>query len=161
MVYLAAETGPILRDRLTEAVLCAARMLNGTDHATTNYPANEAATAPPSGTPSTSDTIAPATAERPTTRPRKSSPRTATKTAGKPRRVSREEYAARARAAYRPGVVITPAWVREAVPEISRGTSKVVADLLNDELSHHTEPTAVPDPAPTRADQATEQERAA
>ncbi|MGH3876500.1 MAG: hypothetical protein ACRDSK_05615 [Actinophytocola sp.] len=153
MVYLAAETGPILRDRLTEAVLCAARMLNAT--------ANDATTAPLNGTPSTSDTTAPATVERQTARPRKSSPRTGSTTAGKPRRVSREEYADRARAAYRPGVVITPAWVREAVPEISRGTSKVVADLLNAELSHHTQPTAVPHPAPTPADQATEQERAA
>ncbi|HEV7647629.1 MAG TPA: hypothetical protein VGP26_05660 [Actinophytocola sp.] len=158
MVYLAAETGPILRDRLTEAVLCAARMLNGADHATANGAANEADTVPVNAMPSTPDTTAPATGERRTTRPRKSSPRTGAKTAGKPR-TSREEYLSRARAVYRPGVVVTPAWVREVAPEIGRGTSKVVADLLNDELSQHTTtattPATVPYPAPA-ADQPAE-----
>jgi hypothetical protein len=56
--------------------------------------------------------------------------------------------------------------LREAVPEISRGTSKVVADLLNAEQSHHTTqpattPDAVPHPAPTTADQPAAQGRAA
>ena len=65
-------------------------------------------------------------------RPRK--PATGRKTS-KPRRTSRQEYLDRARAAHRPGIVVTPAWVREVVPDISRGTSQVVSDLLNTELT--------------------------
>lgn len=142
MVYLAAETGPILRDRLTEAVLRAARMLNGTDDDTANGPtnglANDVDTVSVNGTSSTSGTPGTASGERRTSRPRKSLSRAGGKTAGRPRRPSRYEYLDQVRPAYRPGVVVTPAWVRETVPEISRGTSKVVADLLNAELSQHT-----------------------
>jgi hypothetical protein len=119
MVYLAAETGPILRDRLTEAVTRAARS-NSTPDTALNA-TTESATVDPVPTP----------AERPAPRPRK----TSRKTTSKPRRVSREEYLTRAREAHRPGIVVTPAWVREVVPGISRGTSQVVSNLLNTELT--------------------------
>lgn len=169
MVYLAAETGPILRDRLTEAVLRAARVLNPADHTTATTTANTMAASTGAVVVNGAvSTPAPATApagERQAPRPRRSLARTGSKAAGKPRRTSREVYLSRARAAHRPGVVVTPAWVRDAVPEISRGTSKVVADLLNAELTPHTtEPTTVPHPAPTApivVDQPAEQGRAA
>jgi hypothetical protein len=140
MVYLAAETGPILRDRLTEAVTRAAwpddsvMALGSTPDTTVNpvpVPMPQAAddTSPTVGISSSATTTPLA---QPSPRPRKSSPRKAT---GKPRRTSREEYLTRARAAHRPGVVVTPKWVREVVPDISRGTSQVVANLLNTELT--------------------------
>lgn len=129
MVYLAAETGPILRDRLTEAVIRAARpdgsvmALSSTPQTDVNpVPAVAPDTAP------TTDQVA----EQPAPRPRKASPR---KTTSKQRRPSRHEYLDMARAAHRPGIVVTPAWVREAVPDISRGTSQVVSNLLNAELA--------------------------
>lgn len=138
MVYLAAETGPILRDRLTEAVLRAARPANTTEHSSANAEAAVPSEVPVNG---------PSSAPKPTTNPpaprrASRSRKPAARSAGTPRRTSREEYLARARAAYRPGVVVTPAWVREVAPEIGRGTSKVVADLLNAEHTTHTTATS-------------------
>lgn len=132
MVYLAAETGPILRDRLTEAVTRAARLMpeDATQPAGFGHAGNDTDTA--TTTPPT-----PAAAPR---APRTRKP--AVHAASKPRRTTREEYLAQARAAYRPDVVVTPAWVREVIPPISRGTSKVVADLLNAELATPHIPTA-------------------
>jgi hypothetical protein len=139
MVYLAAETGPILRDRLTDAVISAARPTGTTT---------------PLDTPvTTSRPAADQSAEKPAARVRKSAPAKSSK----PRRTSRQEYLNRARTAHRPGIVVTPAWVREVVPDISRGTSQVVSNLLNDELA--TPPPAVM--ATNTADTATEQKRAA
>lgn len=127
MVYLAAETGPILRDRLTEAVLRAARaMTTVTASAVDEVPFTSNATA--NGGPSTPDTTA---GEPRAPRAHKPAKRAATR----PRRTSREEYLSRARTAHRPGIVVTPAWVREVVPDISRGTSQVVSNLLNTELT--------------------------
>lgn len=166
MVYLAAETGPILRDRLTEAVLRAAQAVNGNDTANTNPNAtaadtvtvaapemvNAAEPAPALAAEGTGERQAPA-------RPRKAAPR-ARKPAAKPVRISREEYLSRARAAHQPGIVVTPAWVREVVPEISRGTSKVVSDLLNAELATpHITPTNTT--TATTADVTADQGRAA
>jgi hypothetical protein len=124
MVYLAAETGPILRDRLTEAVTRAARP------DTTAAPMAPACAEDVAG--SAAPEVPAPVAERPAPRARKASPRRST---SKPRRTSREVYLSRARAAHRPGTVVTPAWVREVVPEISRGTSQVVSNLLNTELT--------------------------
>ncbi|MGB3443531.1 MAG: hypothetical protein WBA97_32755 [Actinophytocola sp.] len=134
MVYLAAETGPILRDRLTEAVLRAAgdgnrrhgQVVEGETSPTAGLPSSQAGDAMPAA----SGDATPS-GERPPSRPRK----TARKSTGKPRRTTREEYLAQAREAHRPGIVVTPAWVREVVPDISRGTSQVVSNLLNAELS--------------------------
>ncbi|OLF11872.1 hypothetical protein [Actinophytocola xanthii] len=126
MVYLAAETGPILRDRLTEAVVRAARLVPGATDTTVNTR--------PSTQDSNADTLtntpsAPVADQR---APRSRKP--AAQKATKPRRPSRYEYLDRVRTAHQPGIVVTPAWVREVVPDISRGTSKVVSDLLNAEL---------------------------
>jgi hypothetical protein len=129
MVYLAAETGPILRDRLTEAVIRAARPNSGQATNTPDTTPNPVAvnTVPVN---TVADPVS-APAERPVSRSRKA-PR---KSPSKPRRITREEYLNRARAAHRPGTVVTPAWVREVVPGISRGTSQVVSNLLNAELA--------------------------
>ena len=54
--------------------------------------------------------------------------------AAKPARKLLADYVADARAAYTPGVVITPAWVR-SVTTCARGTSKAVADALTAELT--------------------------
>jgi hypothetical protein len=125
MVYLAAETGPILRDRLTEAVLRAARPTNTTTASLTESTA----------TTSDMSTVGATAGEARTPRGRTSAKRTARKA----RRTSRQEYLNRARSAYRPGTVVTPAWVREAVPGISRGSSQVVSNELNTELTaQHT-----------------------
>lgn len=144
MVYLAAETGPILRDRLTEAVLNAAR---------TSTP--DAATQPGrptagdgtdlvvgDGTPAPAGSVTARGASVATTAARKP-----TRKASKPRRTgrtSREEYLNLARAAHRPGTIVTPAWVRDAVPGISRGTSQVVSDALNAELAASHTATITP-----------------
>lgn len=125
MVYLAAETGPILRDRLTEAVTRAARLVPDTADVVNTLPSTLASnTNTVTNTPTAS-----AGEQRP---PRSRKP--AARKVSKPPRTSREEYLNMVRPAYQPGIVVTPAWVREVVPEISRGTSKVVSDLLNAEL---------------------------
>lgn len=155
MVYLVAETGPILRDRLTEAVLRAAQdVARQTTPGSVTPAADTAAPASAAGSPQDTGN----STQRRVSRSRKSA---AKPRAGK-RRTSREEYLSRARAAYRPGVVVTPAWVRQAVPDISRGTSQVVADALNTELADHHTTTAstTPTTAPV-ADQPAEQGRAA
>jgi hypothetical protein len=161
MVYLAAETGPILRDRLTEAVIRAARP------DTTATPVDRTPdTAPVAGSTSPK---APAEIAEPAPRPRKS---TARKAPGKARRTTREEYLMRARDAHRPGIVVTPAWVREVVPDISRGTSQVVSNLLNAELStprltaepvdaHNTTDTSADTSADSNAGTGIEQREAA
>jgi hypothetical protein len=51
------------------------------------------------------------------------------------------EYVADARAHLTPGVVPSPAWVREVLPGVARGTSQNVANALNAELTPQpTEP---------------------
>lgn len=131
MVYLAAETGPILRDRLTEAVLRAART-SAPDVATRASVPNVSGDGTDPAASSSNSDASPAPV-RGASGPRKPARRTS-----KPRRTgrtSREEYLTLARKALRPGVVVTPAWVREAVPGISRGTSQVVSDALKAELA--------------------------
>ncbi|GAB3915847.1 hypothetical protein GCM10029964_127880 [Kibdelosporangium lantanae] len=52
----------------------------------------------------------------------------------KPARKLLADFLTEARAAYQPGVEVTPAWVR-SVTDCARGTSKNVADALNAEVT--------------------------
>lgn len=132
MVYLAAETGPILRDRLTEAVLRAARLVVSAQAGDAIPPAGFRHTATAEAAPVHDQPTE--TASRTVREPRS---RTARKPAGKPARKLLADYVAEARAAYTPGTVVTPVWVR-SVTSCARGTSKNVADALNRDLSTHT-----------------------
>ena len=135
LVFCAAECSPELRDTLTKAVFTAASPVHATglatapaDDAPADTAANEAETTP---------------ANPVTTRPRR---RPATrKAAAKPARKLRGDYLVEARAAWAPGIEITPAWVRSVCAEISRGTSKNVADDLIAETT--TRPAVLPEPA--------------
>jgi hypothetical protein len=134
MVYLAAETGPILRDRLTEAVLRAARTATvNTDPSVQDSPAvpytNGAHGQPVNGAVPVHDSAATGSGERPKTRSR-----TTTRKPAKPRRKLLADYVAEARAHLTPGVVPSPAWVREVLPGIARGTSQNVSDALKTDL---------------------------
>ncbi|MEV7042475.1 hypothetical protein [Amycolatopsis sp. NPDC051061] len=142
LVFLAAETAPVLRDKLTEAVMAAAgtAFTGQADTAgqspVTRVSATESAPEVPGATEAAPAVTAPAPARRrPATR----------KAAAKPARKLRGDYLAEARAAWAPGIEITPAWVRSVCPEISRGTSKNVADDLTTETA--TAPAALPAPA--------------
>lgn len=142
LVFLAAETAPVLRDKLTEAVMAAAgtAFTGQADQAATTAPA-ESATDTPNATPA-----------KPAPAPPRRRP-AARKATAKPARKLRGDYLADARAAWAPGIEITPAWVRSVCPEISRGTSKNVADDLAAETA--TAPPALPVPAdqPTTSDE--------
>jgi hypothetical protein len=142
LVYLAAETGPILRDRLTEAVLSAARPVNATGLVQTLVPSTPA------------DAATATVPVKPATRSRKP----ATKAPNRPRRKLLADYLTEARAAYTPGVEVTPAWVRQVSPEISRGTSQNVADKLTAELAARATAQVAADDLTTEpvADQSTE-----
>ncbi|MGW1344251.1 hypothetical protein ACWCOV_24650 [Kribbella sp. NPDC002412] len=137
LVFCAAETAPVLRDRLTEAVLRAERA---------------AALAAPEGPSQRLDT-APAAAELPTAT---ETPQTATeaieaapgapakpkssRTRRKPTKPGRKllaDYVAEALAAVEPGTAaddITPAWARHKTG-CSTGLSSKVAAAVRDELS--------------------------
>ncbi|WP_206789375.1 hypothetical protein [Amycolatopsis sp. MtRt-6] len=146
LVFLAAETAPVLRDKLTEAVMAAAgtAFTGQSDKATA--PADVAAE-PATGTPD-----APPAKPAPAPAPARRRP-AARKATAKPVRKLRGDYLAEARAAWAPGIEITPAWVRSVCPDISRGTSKNVADDLTAETA--TAPAALPVPAdqPTTSDE--------
>jgi hypothetical protein len=71
-------------------------------------------------------------------------------TAGAPRRKLLADYLAEAQAAFRPGVVISPAWVRQ-VTDCSRGLSSKVAATLNTTLNTDAAGTA-PTTTTTRID---------
>lgn len=140
LVFLAAETAPVLRDKLTEAVMKAAgHAFTGETDTQETAPAAETT---PAETPD---------AEEPVPTPALSpAPRRTTRKAKAPAKQGRKlrgDYLAEARAAWAPGIEITPAWVREVCPEVSRGTSKNVADDLIAET--RTVPTMLPVPAPT------------
>jgi hypothetical protein len=139
LVFLSAETAPVLRDRLTEAVNVAARPAF-TGQADTGHTLAE--TTPVSAVPETED--APAEA---TPRPVRRAPRRKPSPAAKPARKLLADYLAEARAAWAPGIEISPAWVRSVSPQISRGTSKNVADALIAETT--TAPTALHRPTTT------------
>ncbi|UMP02248.1 hypothetical protein [Amycolatopsis sp. EV170708-02-1] len=137
LVFLAAETAPVLRDKLTEAVMKAAgHAFTGEANTEETAPAAEATPAdtPDAEEPVPTPALSPATAPRRTTRKAKAP--------AKQSRKLRGDYLAEARAAWAPGIEITPAWVREVCPEVSRGTSKNVADDLIAET--RTAPTVLP-----------------
>ncbi len=149
LVYMAAEVGPILRDRLTEAVLKAAAM------ATVNQPVNHAHT--PAMEPAVNPALAihePVPVEvheqpRPVRKP--PAKRTGRKSAVKPRRVLYPEYLEMARAALVPGVMPTPKWAQE-VTGCSAGTSVRLARDLRSEIP--TTRTPVPDGVPAETERA-------
>jgi hypothetical protein len=164
LVYCAAEFGPTGRDRLTEAVLRAARMSTYTDPTvqhpastvavppfaatSVNTPPTDAMNADPAafmnpaphaavnGTPAVGGTVQDVPAG-PVRERRTPARRPARKPARKPagRRKLRADYVADARNAWTPGVHVTPAWVRE-VTDCSRGMSSQVAADLTAELDH-------------------------
>jgi hypothetical protein len=127
LVFCAAETAPVLRDRLTEAVLRAERT---------------AALADPAGAPHHLDNI-PAVAEQPA--PIEAAPVTKTRTSPsrarrKPAKTARKllaDYVTEALAAIEPGTAadaITPAWARHTTG-CSTGLSAKVAAAVRDELT--------------------------
>jgi hypothetical protein len=135
LVFLAAETAPVLRDRLTEAVMRAADMATGTTRPAPDVlhrtaPAEAVNEATTEATPK--DTTTPVTAPVVRRAPRKAPVR---KQPNRPAgRKLLADYVAEARAAYTPGTEISPAWVR-SVTDCARGTSKAVADALRDEVT--------------------------
>ncbi|RZQ64207.1 hypothetical protein [Amycolatopsis suaedae] len=155
LVFLASETAPMLRDRLTEAVTRAAHP------AFTGQAGPMAADTVPAPAPVAVPEVdaeitmpIPAVPAAPADRPdqadrparktgqkvgQKGGPRRkakAAKSAGKPRKLA-NDYVAEARAAWAPGIEITPAWVR-SVTDCARGTSSTVAARLRDELATGT-----------------------
>ncbi|WP_406640455.1 hypothetical protein [Amycolatopsis sp. WGS_07] len=143
LVFLAAETAPVLRDKLTEAVLAAA----GHAHAGIRTPDVErhepASPAEPAELPADEE-LADA---KPVREPRKPA-RKASKAKAKPAaRKLLADYVADARAAWTPGTEITPAWVR-SITDCARGTSSNVATALAAELAtDDTNPADVKDAA--------------
>ena len=131
LVFFAAETAPALRDRLTESVRAAA-----------GEPAPEPFTG---AAPSLAEPVHEVTGNR-VHEPVHRAPRPKHATPDKPGRKLLPDYLAEARAAWAPGIEITPAWVRSVVPDVSRGTSKNVADALRVEITPavetNTEPSA-------------------
>jgi hypothetical protein len=146
LVLAAAEAGPYLRDRLTEAVLIAARTATDTGKETAYE--RDAVTVPvnaPVGTPPAEPVNTPVNGpvNAPVNRPapvRKAPAKRAKKGATKnTRRKFLGDYVNEARVAYGPGVNITPAWVRE-VTDCSRGLSTKVAATLRTELATSDDP---------------------
>jgi hypothetical protein len=133
MVFCAAEASPILRDRLTEAVLRAEQ------DAAHTAAVNAAVNTPPSVHNDRDATFvndaAPVrdTAGEHRSRTARPRSRTVRDSGSKAPRKLFADYLAEARAAWTPGTVVSPAWVREHV-DCSRGTSKKVADALSDEI---------------------------
>jgi hypothetical protein len=134
VVLCVAETGPHLRDRITEAVVVAARTFTANPtsgvHDTPAEPSTNGAPGHPvNGTAPVHDTPTAGTGE-----PRRSRSRTATRKPVKGKRKLLADYVTDARAHLTPGVVPSPAWVRDVLPGIARGTSQNVADALKAEL---------------------------
>ncbi|GAB3479622.1 hypothetical protein [Amycolatopsis cihanbeyliensis] len=158
IVFLAAEAAPGLRDQLTKSVTRAA------ETAAVNTPAEPLTTPAENDSVTTtatpvaeSDTTGPETvAESPAPRPRQRSAARARGTAAgraSGHRKGRDAYVSEARAAWAPGIEITPAWVRE-VTGCKRTTSKNVADALRAQLVPATpaaaEPVAESEPDPAQ-----------
>jgi hypothetical protein len=118
MVFAAAEAVTDLRDKLTEAVTVAF---------------TEAARR---ATPADAVTVVSGTVHESAARGTRRTPRRTTKVT---RRKLFGDYLAEARQAWTPGVVITPAWVRE-VTGCSRGLSPRLAATLTAELATDTTP---------------------
>lgn len=118
LVYCAAETGPVLRDRLTEAVFRAEQAAALAD---------PAKAAEPLEIPPAAVEIPAAPVARTPANPRK-------KAAAKGGRRLLADYVADAVAAVEPGVEITPAWARR-VSGCSAGLSAKVAAAVRNELT--------------------------
>jgi hypothetical protein len=152
LVFCAAETAPVLRDRLTEAVLRAEQTAALTDPpgASPQLDATPAATEPPALT--TSPQAAPEAIEAPpgikaprkTSQPRKKP----TKAAG---RKLLADYVTDAQRAVEPGTTadeITPAWARHTTG-CSAGLSAKVAAAVRADLTTTTTETTTDDTAVT------------
>ncbi|HSV65834.1 MAG TPA: hypothetical protein VLJ59_08015 [Mycobacteriales bacterium] len=125
LVYCAAEVGPVLRDRLTEATTRAAPTATTTTTRTTDAPDASGQAAPPEP-----EHAAAEPGRRPVPRKATVTRKPAGRTPATPqRRRLFAEYLADARAALAPGVVVTPAWVRQ-VTGCSRGLSPRLARAL-------------------------------
>ncbi len=146
LVFLAAETAPVLRDKLTEAVMKAAghAFTGEADTRDQTAPAAEVTPAVSADTPDRA-AVSDSPALPATRTPRRTTRKT--KAPAKQGRKLRADYLAEARAAWAPGIEITPKWVREVCPDAARGTSKNVADDLIAETT--TAPTALPVSTPT------------
>lgn len=127
MVYLAAETGPILRDRLTEAVLRAAAITRPDAPTTDPIPAVQV----PAQQQASS-----------TTRPVRTRGATRKATTRPNGRKLLADYVNEARAHLTPDTEITPAWVRQVLPGCVRGTSQNVANQLKAERATKATDTA-------------------
>ncbi|MFI6032558.1 hypothetical protein [Amycolatopsis magusensis] len=139
LVFLAAETAPVLRDRLTEAVIQAGQSAHpgtpGFMPASAPAPADQGADATPTVPMPTVPEAAPAAPVR--RAPAKRKAQAKRKTAG---RKLAADYVAEARAAWAPGIEITPAWIRE-VTDCGRGTSSTVAAQLRTQIEADTATT--------------------
>ncbi|WP_433010317.1 hypothetical protein [Kribbella sp. CA-294648] len=155
LVFCAAETAPVLRDRLTEAVLRAEKTAALADPAGASLPLDTtpAATEPPADTtgpqtaPDATETASATKAPRKPSQPRKKASKPA-KPAG---RKLLADYVADARKAVEPGTTpdeITPAWARHATG-CSAGLSAKVAAAVRAELTTHTTETTTDDAAVT------------
>ncbi|TDO35883.1 hypothetical protein EV643_121158 [Kribbella sp. VKM Ac-2527] len=138
LVFCAAETAPVLRDRLTEAVLRAEQAAALADP----VKAAESLEMPPAGA---GTPPAPAALVASPAAPTESEPTHVARKPGKPRKKATAkhgrkllaDYVADALAAVEPDVEITPAWARR-VSGCSAGLSAKVAAAVRAELSNRT-----------------------
>jgi len=142
LVYCAAETGPVLRDKLSEAVLRAARTAADPPVESTGTPAaNGTAGVAVNGPEAPSTNAVAGSAANGLAGVREQRPRTVARRATTTRRKAPAktgrrlfaDYLAEVRVHHVPGELVTPAWVRSVCPQASRGTSQKVADALNAE----------------------------
>lgn len=150
LVFCAAETAPVLRDRLTEAVLRAEKTAALADPEGASLPldATPAATEPPAVTtgPQTAPEEPKAAPTVKAARKPKQPGRKASKPAG---RKLLADYVADARNAVEPGTTadeITPAWARHTTG-CSAGLSAKVAAAVRADLATHTTETTTDDAA--------------
>ncbi|WP_020388981.1 hypothetical protein [Kribbella catacumbae] len=152
LVFCAAETAPVLRDRLTEAVLRAEKTAALADPEGASLPLDTtpAATEPPAVT--TGQQAAPETPDAP---PATKAPRKPTQARRKPAKPAGRkllaDYVADARKAVEPGATadeITPAWARHTTG-CSTGLSAKVAAAVRADLTTITAETTTDDTAAT------------
>jgi hypothetical protein len=151
LVFCAAETAPVLRDRLTEAVLRAESAAALADPAGASHPlaTTDAATELPAVT-NDPQTAPEANESAPAAKPARK-PANARKKAAKPARKLFADYLAEARAAVEPGTSadeITPAWAR-TMTGCSLGLSGKVAAAVRADLTTTTTETTTDDVAAT------------
>jgi hypothetical protein len=142
LVFCAAETAPVLRDRLTEAVLRAEQTAALADPAGASLTLDPApaATEPPAVTTGPEMTLETPDAP-PVTKPAKKAAPARKKAASKPARKYTADYVAEGLAAIRPETTadeITPAWARHTTG-CSVGLSAKVAAAVRAELTTTTD----------------------